>query len=186
MKRFFDILLACILIFILLFPLAIIWLCVVLTSEGPGFYKSKRVGFNGKIFIMIKFRTMYLGTPEIETESFKNANKFVTPFGLFLRKSSLDEFPQLWNILLGHMSFVGPRPALYNQFELIKLRKANGVDQILPGLSGWAQINGRDDLSMLDKLNFDIEYLKKRSFFFDLKIIFLTFLKIIEFRGIKH
>ena len=135
---------------------------------------------------MLKFRTMYLNTPAVATNLLKNSAQYLTPVGSFLRKTSLDEIPQLWSILLGDMSFVGPRPALFNQYDLIKLRTSRGIHHLTPGLTGWAQVNGRDDLSIEKKVKFDVEYLKKKSFIFDLKILYLTSIKIIRREGIHH
>ena len=135
---------------------------------------------------MPKFRTMHLSTPAVATHLLKNPSQYLTPIGSFLRRTSLDEIPQLWCILLGDMSFVGPRPALFNQYDLIKLRTSKSIHHLVPGLTGWAQVNGRDDLSIAEKVNFDAEYLKKKSFIFDLKILYLTFIKIIRREGIRH
>ncbi len=186
MKRFFDLTFALIFTGLLLFPLIIIFLSVRATSRGPGIYWSFRVGRNNKIFSMPKFRSMYIGTPSLATDLIKNPDIYLTPIGSFLRRSSLDELPQLWSIFKGDMSFVGPRPALYNQHDLVRLRSKSGVDQLVPGLTGWAQINGRDNLTIKEKVNFDKEYLRKKSFIFDLKILYLTFIKIIQGDGVQH
>jgi O-antigen biosynthesis protein WbqP len=186
MKRIFDLILV-ILIFSVFFILSlIIALLIKLTSKGSIIYWSERVGRDNAIFKMPKFRTMYLNTPTIATHLLKNSTQYLTPIGSFLRKTSLDEIPQLWSILEGDMSFVGPRPALFNQYDLIQLRTSRGIHHLVPGLTGWAQVNGRDELSIAEKVNFDAEYLKKRSFIFDLKILYLTFIKIIRREGIKH
>lgn len=161
-------------------------LLVKLTSRGPALYWSDRVGRYNKIFRMPKFRSMYVGTPAVATHLLKNTNSHLTPIGSFLRKSSLDELPQLWSILSGDMSFVGPRPALFNQFDLIALRTERGVHQLVPGLTGWAQVNGRDELPILDKVALDEEYLQCQSFFFDLYVLGLTFAKVLKRDGVSH
>ena len=186
MKYFFDKLLSAILV-ILLFPLLVcIALIVKATSSGPVLHWSNRVGRDNIIFKMPKFRSMRNNTPSVATHLLENPDQWLTPIGSILRKSSLDELPQLWSIILGHMSFVGPRPALYNQDDLIHLRTEAGVSKLTPGLTGWAQVNGRDDLPILQKVQFDIEYLKRQSFIFDLKILWLTFLKVILKDGVSH
>lgn len=186
MKRIFDIALALIAGLTLLFPLVATALLVRLTSKGPVLYWSDRVGRNNRIFKMPKFRSMQVGTPAVATHLLPNPNAYLTPVGSFLRKSSLDELPQLWNILKGDMSFVGPRPALFNQQDLIELRTKAGVDALLPGLTGWAQINGRDELPIPQKLALDVEYLHRRSLAFDIYIIFMTAMKVIRRDGIVH
>jgi O-antigen biosynthesis protein WbqP len=186
MKRFFDIALAIIASFVLLIPLLVTALLVKLTSAGPALYWSDRVGRNNQIFKMPKFRSMQVDTPAVATHLLSNPDAYLTPVGSFLRKSSLDELPQLWNILKGDMSFVGPRPALFNQQDLIELRTKAGIHTLLPGLTGWAQINGRDELPIPVKVALDIEYLHRRSFWFDVKIIFLTTLKVVRRDGITH
>ncbi|MDN2670279.1 undecaprenyl phosphate N,N'-diacetylbacillosamine 1-phosphate transferase [Janthinobacterium sp. MP5059B] len=186
MKRLFDLLLALIATVILALPLLIVALTVRLTSPGPVLYWSDRVGQRNRIFKMPKFRTMRIGTPAVATHLLQNPAQFLTPVGSFLRKSSLDELPQLWSILVNDMSFVGPRPALFNQDDLIALRTEHGVDQLLPGLTGWAQINGRDDLPIPQKVQLDVAYLKQQSLALDIKIIFLTFLKVIKRDGVTH
>lgn len=186
MKRFFDFFLALIVAVILLTPFVLISLAVYLTSRGPALYWSYRVGRGNTIFKMPKFRSMLVGTPAMATHLLSEPKVHLTPIGSFLRKNSLDELPQLWSILKGDMSFVGPRPALFNQYDLIKLRTSKGIHHLRPGLTGWAQVNGRDDLSIKKKVNFDAEYLKKKSFIFDLKILYLTFIKIIRREGIRH
>jgi len=186
MKRFFDLFLALIASTILVIPIVIVSLLVRFTSAGPIIYWSDRVGRRNKIFKMPKFRTMRVDTPAVATHLLPDPKKFLTPVGSFLRKSSLDELPQLWSIIIGDMSFVGPRPALFNQNDLIALRTEHGVDQLLPGLTGWAQINGRDELPIPDKVKLDVEYLRQQSFFLDVKIIFLTFLKVVRRDGITH
>lgn len=186
MKKIFDFLLACVALCILLLPITIVAILVKLTSTGPVVYWSDRVGRNNRIFRMPKFRTMRVGTPAVATHLLPDPKSVLTPIGSFLRKSSLDELPQLWSILCGDMSFVGPRPALFNQQDLIALRTQYGVEKISPGLTGWAQINGRDELPIPDKVKLDVEYLQKRSFILDLKIIFLTFIKVIRKDNVTH
>ncbi|ANL44327.1 UNVERIFIED_ORG: O-antigen biosynthesis protein WbqP [Rhizobium esperanzae] len=186
MKRAVDILLAVVASVVLFVPILVVALCVRMTSPGPILYWSKRVGRFNQIFLMPKFRSMRVDTPTVATHLLENPDRFLTPIGSFLRKSSLDELPQLWCILVGRMSFVGPRPALYNQYDLIELRTAHGVDKLLPGLTGWAQINGRDELPIPEKVKFDVEYLHRRSIGFDMRILFLTAGKVIRRKGIKH
>ncbi|MBB2838192.1 UNVERIFIED_ORG: O-antigen biosynthesis protein WbqP [Rhizobium etli] len=186
LKRAVDFLLAVVASAILLVPILVVALCVRLTSTGPILYWSKRVGRFNQIFLMPKFRSMRVDTPTVATHLLENPDRFLTPIGSFLRKSSLDELPQLWCILKGKMSFVGPRPALYNQYDLIELRTARGVDKLLPGLTGWAQINGRDELPIPEKVKFDVEYLQRRSLGFDMRILFLTVGKVIGRKGIRH
>jgi O-antigen biosynthesis protein WbqP len=186
MKRAFDLLLAVGAGILLFLPLLLVSMTVRLTSRGPALYWSNRVGRNNAIFKMPKFRSMQIGTPAVATHLLSNPDAYLTPVGSFLRKSSLDELPQLWSILKGDMSFVGPRPALFNQHDLIELRTAAGVHALLPGLTGWAQINGRDELPIRQKVALDIEYLQKRSFWFDLKIIFLTSLKVLKRDNVTH
>ena len=186
MKRLFDLVLALVTAVLLALPIMITALAVRLTSAGPALYWSDRVGRHNRIFKMPKFRTMRTDTPTLATHLLVNPEQWLTPIGSFLRKSSLDELPQLWSILKGDMSFVGPRPALFNQYDLITLRTEKGVHELLPGLTGWAQVNGRDDLPIPEKVQLDIEYLEKRSFFFDLKILLLTVLKVVSRDGVSH
>ena len=186
MKRLFDLILSTILIIILLVPVLFIMLAIRLTSKGPALYWSDRVGFDNSIYKMPKFRSMSEETPEVATHLMSNPDKFLSPIGRFLRRTSLDELPQLFSIIKGDMSFVGPRPALFNQNDLITLRSENGLDKLLPGLTGWAQVNGRDELSIPDKVALEVEYMKKKSFWFDLKILWMTFLKVINNQGISH
>ncbi len=186
MKRLIDIVLAGTASLILLMPLLIVALAVKLTSTGPALYWSERVGRNNKIFRMPKFRSMRVGTPAVATHLLADPNSYLTPIGSFLRKSSLDELPQLWSIWAGEMSFVGPRPALFNQNDLIDLRTELGVHTLVPGLTGWAQINGRDELPIPEKVALDVEYLQRQSVWFDMKILFLTFWKVIMRSGITH
>ena len=186
MKRFFDFFFAVILFLLLLIPMILVAICVRLTSKGSVLYWSNRVGRNNVIFEMPKFRSMFIDSPQVATHLIKDHNKFLSPIGGFLRKSSLDELPQLFSILKGDMSFVGPRPALFNQYDLIALRKEKGVDKLLPGITGWAQINGRDELSIPDKVQLDFEYIENQSFLFDLRILWMTFLKVIKQDNIVH
>ena len=186
MKRLFDLVLALIALLILLLPIGLVALLVSLTSRGPIVYWSDRVGRHNRIFKMPKFRTMRVDTPAVATHLLLDPKRFLTPVGSFLRKSSLDELPQLWSIFKGDMSFVGPRPALFNQDDLVALRTQYGVDKVLPGLTGWAQINGRDELPIPDKVKLDVDYVKRQSFGLDLKIIFLTFLKVLRRDGVAH
>nr|WP_041296569.1 sugar transferase [Janthinobacterium sp. Marseille] len=186
MKRIFDLGLALLAAIILLLPIAFIAFVVKITSKGPAVYWSDRVGKHNKIFKMPKFRTMQVDTPAVATHLLTDPQQFLTPIGSFLRKSSLDELPQLWSILKGDMSFVGPRPALFNQDDLVALRTRFGVDNIKPGLTGWAQINGRDELPIPEKVALDVEYLKLQSFWFDIKILVLTFQKVLKKDGITH
>ncbi len=186
MKRIFDLFSSLCLLLILLVPILLIALLIRLTSRGPALYWSDRVGMDNKIFRMPKFRTMRIDTPAVATHLLKDPDAYLTPIGPFLRKSSLDELPQLWSVLKGDMSFVGPRPALFNQDDLVALRTAKGVHRLIPGITGWAQINGRDDLPIPVKVGFDEYYLKNHSFLFDLKILWMTFLKVIKREGVSH
>lgn len=185
-KRLFDLFLVLFAALILALPFLIVAALVRVTSVGPVLYWSDRVGRNNKIFKMPKFRSMRIDTPVIATDLLDNPVQFITPIGSFLRKSSLDELPQLWSIIKGDMSFVGPRPALFNQNDLIELRTQYGVDKLVPGLTGWAQINGRDKLTIPEKVKLDVAYLKNQSLWLDIKIIFLTFLKVIRRDGVEH
>ncbi len=186
MKRFFDFFVSVLASIILLIPAAFVALVVRLTSEGPVIYWSDRVGRYNKIFKMPKFRTMRVNTPAVATHLMVNAEQHLAPVGSFLRKSSLDELPQLWSIIMGDMSFVGPRPALFNQDDLIKLRTEKGIDKLVPGLTGWAQVNGRDELPIPVKVGLDIEYMERQSFWFDLCILWRTFLKVFQGAGVSH
>ncbi len=186
MKRIFDLILAIIITVFMSIPVIIIAGCVKLSSPGPVLYWSERIGRNNRIFKMPKFRSMKINTPEVATHLLTDPKSALTPIGDFLRKSSLDELPQLWSILQGHMSFVGPRPALFNQDDLIALRTQQGIDTLLPGLTGWAQVNGRDELPIPQKVTLDFEYLQRQSFFFDLYILWLTLLKVTRREGITH
>jgi O-antigen biosynthesis protein WbqP len=186
MKRTFDILLSSFLLILLFIPLLIASLAIKLSSAGSVLYWSERVGQHNKNFQMPKFRTMRVETPEVATHLLENAEDFYTPVGSFLRKTSLDELPQLYSIFINDMTFVGPRPALFNQDDLISMRSQKGVASIKPGVTGWAQVNGRDDISIKIKVDFDVDYLKRKSFFFDLYILWLTFLRVIKGDGVSH
>jgi O-antigen biosynthesis protein WbqP len=185
-KRSFDVVLALLASLVLFFPILAVSLMVRLTSSGPILYWSDRVGRNNQLFKMPKFRSMLIGTPAVATHLLNNPDSYLTSVGSFLRKSSLDELPQLWSIIRGDMSFVGPRPALFNQHDLIELRTRHGVHTLLPGLTGWAQINGRDELPIPQKVALDIEYLHQKSFFFDFEIILLTALKVLKRDNVSH
>lgn len=186
MKRIFDLLLALCATFVLVWPIALVALAVRLTSPGPALYWSDRVGRRNQIFKMPKFRSMRIGTPAVATHLLADPQSHLTPIGSFLRKSSLDELPQLWSILVGDMSFVGPRPALFNQDDLIALRTEQGVDKLVPGLTGWAQVNGRDELPIPQKVALDVEYLQKQNLWFDIRILWLTFVKVVRRDGVSH
>lgn len=186
MKRLFDLVLGGVAAALLLVPVLLVALAVRLTSKGPALYWSDRVGRNNVIFKMPKFRSMRVGTPAVATHLLGNPGAHLTPIGSFLRKSSLDELPQLWSILKGDMSFVGPRPALFNQQDLIELRTALGVHLLVPGLTGWAQVNGRDELPILVKVQMDVAYLQSQSLWFDLRILWLTFVKVLRRDGVSH
>lgn len=186
MKRFVDLLLALGATLVLLLPILLVALAVKLTSPGPVLYWSDRVGRHNRIFRMPKFRSMRTGTPAVATHLLDNPGAYLTPIGSFLRRSSLDELPQLWSILAGDMSFVGPRPALFNQDDLIALRTVQGVHELVPGLTGWAQINGRDELPIPEKVRLDAEYLRRRSLGLDLRILWLTFIKVVRRDGVSH
>ncbi len=185
-KRLFDLFLGITALFVLIVPLLVVALAVKITSPGPVLYWSDRVGIHNKIFRMPKFRSMRIDAPVVATHLLTNPEQWLTPIGSFLRRSSLDELPQLYSILVGDMSFVGPRPALFNQDDLIALRTQKGVDTLVPGLTGWAQINGRDDLPIPVKVEFDAEYLQKRSFWFDIAILWKTFIKVIRKENVDH
>lgn len=186
LKRIFDVTCSFSAFIFLAIPMLFTALAVKLTSPGPVIYWSDRIGRNNAIFKMPKFRTMRTDTPAVATHLLGNPDQWLTPIGKFLRKSSLDELPQLWSILVGDMSMVGPRPALFNQADLIALRRAKGVHILTPGLTGWAQINGRDELPIPLKVEFDEWYLHNRAFFLDLKIIIRTFLKVLKKEGVSH
>ncbi|PLC05118.1 UDP-phosphate galactose phosphotransferase [Variovorax sp. RO1] len=186
MKRLFDLFLALIAALLLIIPLSVVALAVRLTSPGPVLYWSDRVGRKNRIFKMPKFRSMRVGTPAVASHLLVDPDVYLTPMGSFLRKTSLDELPQLWSILVGDMSFVGPRPALFNQQDLIDLRTQHGVLVLVPGLTGWAQVNGRDELPIPAKVQLDVEYLQRRSFWFDIRILWLTFVKVLRREGVTH
>ena len=186
MKRLFDYLLAVIVTILLAVPIILTAIAVRLTSKGSILYWSNRVGRDNKIFEMPKFRSMSSDTPAMATHLLDNSDYYLSPIGSFLRRSSLDELPQLFSVLKGNMSFVGPRPALFNQDDLIALRAEKGVDKLLPGITGWAQVNGRDELSIPDKVALDVEYLNRQSFWFDMKILWMTFLKVMKRDCVSH
>jgi O-antigen biosynthesis protein WbqP len=185
-KRIFDLLLAVTAGAVLAIPVLLVAVAVRLTSPGPALYWSDRVGRHNKIFKMPKFRSMRVGTPAVATHLLADPKAHLTPIGSFLRKSSLDELPQLWSILVGDMSFVGPRPALFNQHDLIALRTQQGVHELVPGLTGWAQVNGRDELPIPDKVKLDAAYLQRQSLAFDVRILWLTFVKVLRRDGVSH
>lgn len=186
MKRLFDLVVVLVAAVFLALPIVITALAVRLTSPGPALYWSDRVGRHNRIFKMPKFRSMRIDTPAMATHLLQNPEQWLTPIGSFLRKSSLDELPQLWSILKGDMSFVGPRPALFNQDDLIVLRTEKGVHELVPGLTGWAQVNGRDELPIPQKVQLDAEYLERRSLLFDMKILWMTALKVLARDGVSH
>ena len=186
MKRVFDLVVGLITLLFALIPMLLIALSIRTTSKGAVLYWSDRIGQVNKIFRMPKFRTMQVETPVVATHLMANPDKYLSSFGGFLRRSSLDELPQLWSILKGDMSFVGPRPSLFNQDDLIALRTEKGVDKLVPGLTGWAQVNGRDELPIAEKVALDMEYMERQSFWFDLKILWMTLLKVIRKDGVSH
>ena len=186
MKRIFDLIIAVLPLIILLIPILVIAVMVRLTSRGAALYWSDRVVVDNTIFKMPKFRTMRIETPAVATHLLKNPDEYLTRIGHFLRKFSLDELPQLWSVLKGDMSLVGPRPALYNQDDLVALRTQKGIHKIVPGITGWAQVNGRDDIPIPIKVGYDEYYLKNRSFFFDIKILLLTLFKTVKSEGVQH
>ena len=186
MKRTFDLLLGLLASVVLVLPVLLVAMAVRLTSKGPALYWSDRVGRYNTIFKMPKFRSMRVGTPAVATHLLGNPAAHLTPIGSFLRKSSLDELPQLWSILRGDMSFVGPRPALFNQHDLMALRTEQGVHTLVPGLTGWAQVNGRDELPIPEKVKLDVAYLQRQSLWFDIRILWLTFVKVLRRDGVSH
>ena len=186
MKRIFDLLLGVVILALLVIPMLLILITVRLSSKGSALYWSNRIGRNNEIFKMPKFRSMLINTPDVATHLLNTPDSYLSPIGTFLRRSSLDEFPQLFSVLKGDMSFIGPRPALHNQDDLIALRTKKGVDKLLPGITGWAQVNGRDKLSIPDKVALDEEYLNRQSFWFDMKILWMTFLKVMKSDGVSH
>lgn len=185
-KRFLDLFLCVVCVMIFTIPAIVIFIAIKLSSTGPAIFWSPRVGRFNQMFLMPKFRSMRVDAPLVATDMLHNPDTYITDVGRFLRSTSLDELPQLWSILVGQMSFVGPRPALISQRELIDARSELGIDSLLPGLTGWAQVNGRDEISLINKINFDEEYLKKKSFFFDLKILLLTIKKVVIKDGVSH
>ena len=186
MKRAFDLVLAAWAGCFLLIPVLLVAVLVRLTSKGPVLYWSDRVGRNNTIFKMPKFRSMQMGTPAVATHLLSNPDAYLTPIGSFLRTSSLDELPQLWSSIKGDMSFVGPRPALFNQYDLITLRTQHGVHLLVPGLTGWAQVNGRDELPIPEKVKLDVEYLQRQSLGFDIRILWMTLVKVLRRDGVSH
>jgi O-antigen biosynthesis protein WbqP len=186
MKRAFDLVFGMIALILLAVPIFLVAFVVRVTSPGAVFYWSDRVGRQNRIFKMPKFRSMRTDTPAVATHLLENPDSWLTPAGSFLRRSSLDELPQLWSILKGDMSFVGPRPALFNQHDLIAMRTERGVHELVPGLTGWAQVNGRDELPILEKVKLDAEYLRRRSFLFDVRIMWMTALKVVARHGVSH
>ena len=186
MKRILDLILALVLIVLLSIPMLVIAALIKLMSKGPAIFWTDRIGVNNRIFKMAKFRTMRIATPQLATHLMKNPEDYLIPGGEFLRKYSFDELPQLFNVLKGNMSFVGPRPALFNQDDLVELRTKKNIHKLAPGVTGWAQVNGRDDLSIPIKVSFDEYYLNHRSFAFDLYIILLTVIKVIKREGVQH
>jgi len=186
MKRLFDFILAVMAAFFFLLPICLVAVLVKLTSKGPALYWSKRVGKNNVIFKMPKFRSMKIDTPAVATHLLEDPKSVLTPIGDFLRKSSLDELPQIWCVLKGDMSFVGPRPALFNQDDLIALRTEYGIHKLIPGLTGWAQVNGRDELPIPEKVSLDLEYMENHSMAFDVRILWVTFLKVLKQEDVTH
>ena len=186
MKRLFDLVMGVILLILLVLPMLLTAITVRLTSKGPALYWSDRVGLGNVIFKMPKFRSMRVDTPDLATHLMIDPNAFLTPIGGILRRYSLDELPQLFSVLIGDMSFIGPRPALFNQDDLIALRMGKGVDKVLPGLTGWAQVNGRDELPIPEKVDFDAEYMERQSLWFDIYILWLTMLKVVRRDGVSH
>jgi len=186
LKRGFDLIIGVLLLVSLFFLMIVVAISVKITSRGSALYWSERIGKNNKIFKMPKFRSMLVDTPAVATHLLSDPDVYLSPIGGFLRRTSLDELPQLWSILKGDMSFVGPRPALFNQDDLIALRTEYGVDKLIPGLTGWAQVNGRDELPIPEKVALDVEYMHRQSFWFDLKILWMTFLKVIKRDGVSH
>jgi O-antigen biosynthesis protein WbqP len=185
-KRLLDVVLALLLMPLLVPLIAVIAVLIRLTSKGPALYWSDRIGRNNTTFRMPKFRTMRMGTPAVATHLLSRAERYVTPVGSLLRKTSLDELPQLFSVMAGHMSFVGPRPALFNQEDLVRLRTERGVHRLTPGITGWAQVNGRDELSIPSKVEYDEEYVRRRSLSFDLRILFLTVIRALRGEGVAH
>jgi len=186
MKRLFDLSTSIVLLLLLIIPMLLIMFLIKVTSKGPAFYWSQRIGRRNKAFKMPKFRTMKLDTPVVATHLLENPDIYLSPIGGFLRRYSLDELPQLFSVVKGDISLVGPRPALFNQKDLIALRKEKRIDKLLPGITGWAQVNGRDILSISDKVDLDEVYMLRQSFWFDLKILWMTFLKVLSHKDVSH
>ncbi len=186
MKRLFDLFTGVVLFVLLVIPMLLIMIAVRLTSKGPSLYWSDRIGKDNETFKMPKFRSMLIGTPAVATHLLKNPDVYLSPIGGILRRSSMDELPQLFSVLKGDMSFVGPRPALFNQNDLIIMRREKGIDKLLPGITGWAQVNGRDILSVTDKIDLDEVYMQRQSFWFDMKILWMTLLRVIKRDGVSH
>jgi O-antigen biosynthesis protein WbqP len=186
MKRIFDLFIGIVLFVLLILPMLLIMIAVYLTSKGPSLYWSDRIGKNNKTFKMPKFRSMLIDTPDVATHLLNDPDSCLSPIGGFLRQTSLDELPQLISVLKGDMSFVGPRPALFNQDDLIALRRGKGVDKLLPGITGWAQVNGRDILLVTDKVDLDEVYMQRQSFWFDMKILWMTLVRVIKRDGVSH
>jgi len=186
MKRLLDIVMSVSILGLISLPMLLIVIIILVTSPGPILYWSDRVGIHSRIFRMPKFRTMRIDTPEVATHLLDNPEQWLTPIGSFLRKTSIDELPQIWSILTGEMSFVGPRPALFNQDDLIKLRIEYGLDSLIPGLTGWAQVNGRDELTIFEKVLLDAEYSHRQTFWFDIKILWLTVVNTLMGKGVSH
>ena len=180
MKRLFDVIFAAMIIILLIFPIIFLSILIKITSKGSILYWSERIGQNNNVFLMPKFRSMKENTPQLATDLLKNPKEYITGIGAFLRKTSIDELPQIWSILKGEMSFIGPRPALFNQYDLIEMRTNKSIHMLKPGLTGWAQVNGRDNISLDQKIDYDYFYLKNKSFILDCKIIILTFIKVIK------
>ncbi len=185
-KRIFDLALCVVAFAIFGIPLLIVYSAVKITSKGPALHWSKRVGRNNKIFLMPKFRSMMVDTPQVATHLLADPKKYLTPIGGFIRKTSLDELPQLLSVLTGDMSFVGPRPALFNQDDLVALRTQYGVEKLKPGITGWAQVNGRDELPIPVKVEFDKYYLDNKSITLDIRILFMTVFKVLRSDGVSH
>ena len=186
MKRLFDFQLAVIVFILLAVPIILAAIAVRITSKGGVLHWSDRIGRDNAVFKMPKFRSMLIDTPSVATHLLDNPDSYLSPIGGFLGRSSLDELPQLFSVLKGDMSFVGPRPALFNQDDLTALRSEKRLDKLLPGITGWAQVNGRDELSIPDKVAFDVEYLNRQSFWFDMKTLWMTFLKVAKRDGVSH
>ena len=186
MKRLFDLFIGSVLLVLLAIPMLLIVVTIRSTSKGLSLYWSDRVGKNNIVFRMPKFRSMLINTPAVATHLLDDPDLYLSPIGGFLRRTSLDELPQLFSVLKGDMSFVGPRPALFNQEDLITLRTNMGVDKLLPGITGWAQVNGRDQLSIVDKVNLDVEYMSRQSFWFDIKILLMTLIKVMKNVDVMH